>query len=93
MQVKFFGDIGVAAKRTADEVPLLPDATVYNIMTGLADAYGESFRYEIFDASCSLRDDVTVAVNAAMIDRERITDINLNPGDVVSFFPIFPGGG
>jgi len=83
----------VAAKRTADEIPLPPDATVYDLMSELAGAYGESFRYELFDASCNLRDDVTVAVNAAMINRERITVISLTPGDVVSFFPIFPGGG
>lgn len=93
VQVKFFGDIGGAAGKTAGEVPLPPDATVYGLMAELAGVYGEEFRDQLFDGAGKLRDDVTVAVNSAIIDREKIRDISLNPGDIVSFFPIFPGGG
>ena len=93
IQVKFFGNFGEVAKKSSDEVELPRDATVYGLLKELAVAYGEGLRDELFAGPDRLRDDMTVTVNSAIIDRGRVREIDLNPGDMVALLPIFPGGG
>ena len=93
MQAQFFGSIGEAAGKSRDETKLRPGATVRGLLNELTDACGESFREELFGESDGLRDDVTVTVNGAIIKHGDIDKIGLKPGDVIAFFPIFPGGG
>ena len=93
VQVKFFGDFGVIAKKSADEAQLPQSATVFCLLEELAGTYGKSFRDELFKETGGLRDDVMVTVNGAIVAHESVSEIDLAPDDVVALFPIFPGGG
>jgi molybdopterin converting factor small subunit len=93
IQVQLYGQFGEAAGRSADEVGLSAGATVSGLLGELADAYGRSFRDEIFDSSGGLRDDVMVTVNKAIVKHEDAAEIKMEPGDSIALFPIFHGGG
>ena len=94
IQVQYFGSVSAAAKKTEEKVDFVPDATVYNILRKLACDNEKYFQDEIFgNDGESLRDDLTVTVNGKAIDHSIISEINLQPGDSLALFPIFPGGG
>jgi len=95
VQIKFFGVIGAAAGKNRDEVEFPPGATICDLLRELADSYGKSFRDELFDENGfgELRDDVTVTLGGVIVNHASAADISLKPGDEISLFPVFPGGG
>jgi len=94
IRIQYFGSIRAAAQRSEDEAALAGDTTVYRLLLRLADGYGEGFRGEVLaESGGALRDDLTVAVNGAIIQHEAADEFLLRPGDVVALFPLFPGGG
>ena len=95
VRVQFFGTIGLAARKKGDEVELPPDTTICGLLRGLADSYGKSFREELFDDSGlgGLRDDVMVTLGGVIVNHANAARISLKPGDEISLFPVFPGGG
>jgi len=95
VRVQFFGAIRAAAGKSGDEVELPPDVTICGLLHGLTDSYGKSFGEELFDENglSGLRDDVTVAVGGVIVNHANAAEIKLKPGDEISLFPVFPGGG
>ena len=94
IEIQYFGSIRAAAKKIREEADFIPGITVYDMLRRLACANEKDFRDEIFgDGGKDLRDDLTVTVNGAAINRENAPGIILNPGDSLALFPIFPGGG
>ena len=95
VRVQFFGSIGAVAGKSEDEVELPPDTTLCGFLRGLADAYGEGLREELFDENSSdgLRDDVMITLGGVIINHASAAEINLKQGDEISLFPVFPGGG
>jgi len=93
VQVKLYGAFGEFARKSRDEAELPQDATVYDLLSGLAGVYGENFRDELFDSMGKLKDDVMVTVDEAIIDRGCSDAIRLKPGETIALLPIFHGGG
>ena len=94
IRVQYFGSIRGAVQK-AGEVKTLPAAvTVLRFLQGLADEYGEGFRREVLaETPDQPREDVTLAVNGAIIAHAAAGELPLRPGDTLDLFPIFPGGG
>ena len=93
-RVQYFGAIGAAAGKREEKVEFAPHTTAYELLQKLAGGYGKRFRGEIFEEDAdALRDDLMVTVNEAITPHEDLAGLTLNQGDVVSLFPIFPGGG
>jgi len=99
IQIQYFSSIRAAVEKFKEEVEIAPNTTltVYSLLQQLVCIYEKEkkeFRNEIFDKDGKeLRDDVTVTVNGTIIKHTNACEINLNPGDTLSLFPIFPGGG
>ncbi|MCL2508907.1 MAG: MoaD/ThiS family protein [Oscillospiraceae bacterium] len=94
VRVQYFGSIRAAAGTPEEETARGENATVFQLLLELADAYGKAFRGEILDESGErLRDDVTLTVNGAIINHSAAYEMRLRPGDLLALFPIFPGGG
>ena len=95
VRVQFFGTMRAVANKSEDEVELPSGTTISGLLLGLADAYGESFRDELFDENSlgGLRDDVMVTLGGVIVNHANAAEINLKPGDEISLFPVFPGGG
>ena len=92
--IQYFGSIRAAAKKSEEKLEFVAEATIYDLLQQVVCLHEKNFRGEIFDGDGKkLRDDLMVTLNGTIIDHSNATEINLNPGDVVSLFPIFPGGG
>ena len=94
VRVQYFGSIRGAAQK-AEDVKILPeDMTALRLLRLLADEYGEGFRGEVFAENPGLlRDDVTLAVNGAILRHEAAGETLLRQDDTLALFPVFPGGG
>ena len=95
IQVRFFGPIREAAKKSGDDLDFLPGMSVYDLLLALSGIYGESVRAELLyeNAPGGLRDDLIITQNEAIIDHARASDAGIEVGDVVALFQTFPGGG
>jgi len=97
IQIQYFGSIRAAAKKSEEKTEFAANTTIYHLLQHLASLYDDNFRGEIFDKNdknCGeLRDDLMATLNGTIINHANAAEIKLNPGDVLSLFPIFPGGG
>lgn len=93
MCVQYFGSMRAAAELAEEQIPLAGGASVLTLLRQCADTHGEGFRGELFTESGCLREDLTVAVNGAIIQHAAVDEIILGPDDTVALFPVFPGGG
>ena len=93
VHIQYFGDIRAAAHKNGEEMEITPGIAAYEFLKRLADINGKAFRQEIFQRDGKLRDDLTVTVNKAIINHDAAANTYLEPGDVLSLFPVFPGGG
>ena len=94
IQIQYFGAVRAAAKKSEEKVDFAVGITVYSLLRQVACNYENGFRGEIFDINGDeLRDDLTVSLNGAIISRTDACETILKQGDVLSLFPIFPGGG
>jgi len=95
IHLKFFGSIRVAAQKIGEEREHIPGTTVYSLMQALSVAFGQSMRDELLDENApgGLREDLMVTVNEAIISKKDAGITMIGAGDVVSLFPMFPGGG
>jgi len=94
VRVLDFGAIRAIIQKAEEEVACPPDTTAYELLRTLADNHGEIFQGEIFAADGeSLREDLTVTVNEAVVRHAIINETILKSSDVIALLPIFPGGG
>jgi MoaD family protein len=94
IRIQYFGSVRAAAKKSEEKIEVVANITVYDFLQQLICLHEESFHSEIFNENGKkLRDDLTVTLNGTIINHSSATEINLQPGDVLSLFPIFPGGG
>jgi len=93
IQIHYFGSIRAAACKNKEEMEIESNITAYQLLKKLAGIHGKDFQGEVFQKDGILRDDFTVAVNNAIINHLNVADTNIKPGDVISLFPVFPGGG
>ena len=92
--IQYFGSIRAAAKKSEEKTEFAENTTVYRLLQQLASLYEDNFKGEIFDTDGGeLRDDLMVTLNGTIINHANAHVIKLNPGDSLSLFPIFPGGG
>ena len=93
VQIQYFGSVREAARKKGESIEISTDITAYQLLQRLAGIHGEDFQGEIFQKGGKLRDDFTVTVNNAIINHLSLAETNIKPGDVISLFPVFPGGG
>lgn len=94
IQIQYFGSIRVAVQKAEEEAELTAMVTVRQLLRRLVVMYGDALRAEIFEeGSESLRDDLMLTLNGAVLNHANAGDTVLSPGDKVALFPIFPGGG
>jgi len=95
IHLRFFGSIRVAAQKISEEREHIPGTTVYSLMQELSGAFGQIMRDELLDdnAPGGLREDLMVTVNESIVSKNDAGTIMIDAGDVVSLFPMFPGGG
>ena len=92
VHIQYFGSVRAAANGAGEQAHLAGGTSVLGLLRQLADAHGEGFGGEVF-AGGTLRDDLTVSVNGAIIQHAAADEIILRPDDTVALFPLFPGGG
>ena len=93
MRVQYFGSVRAAAELAEEQISLAGGVSVLMLLRQCADMHGEGFRGELFAESGCLREDLTVAVNGAIMQHAAVDEIILRPDDTVALFPVFPGGG
>ncbi len=94
VKVQYLGQIRVIANRNEEELQIPSNAMVKELLQKLSDMYGKDFVSEVFqEDGKNLRDDLTVAVNGMAIRQLDYLNTRLNQNDIVTLFPIFPGGG
>jgi len=94
VKIQYFGSIRMAAHKSEEKMEIASNSTVYQLLQGLVDLYGESFREEIFQESGEgLREDLMVTVNETIIKHVNTAEVNLKQADVIALYPLFPGGG
>ena len=93
-EVKYFGSVREAVGQACEYVDGAP-ITLPGLLYMLSVTHGAGLGDQLFDENGAggLRDDLMVTVNESIVNHENVADIVINPGDVVSLFPIFPGGG
>jgi len=92
IQIQYFGSIRAATQKSAEELALSPETSIFQFLERLAEAYGDALRGELM-AEGQLRDDLTISLNGSITKHEAAGDIFLRPGDTLALFPLFPGGG
>jgi len=94
LTIQYFGAFRAAANMEKEEVVFTPNTTLFVLLAKLASKNGETFRGEVFAADGeSLREDITVTVNGAIVKHKNVPKVYLQPEDVIQLFPVFPGGG
>ena len=95
IKVQFFGPIREAAKKSGDDLDFSPNINVYSLLRTISGVYGERVHAELLDerSPSGLRDDLIITLNAAVVNHESAAGTGINPGDAVSLFQTFPGGG
>ena len=95
IHIKYFGTIREAAGRNSDALEYCPGATVYDVVRAVADNYGDKMSGELFSMKdvSELRDDLMLTLGEAIVPLGAAAETAVEPGDTVSMFPIFPGGG
>jgi len=94
VKILYFGSVRAAIGKSEEYMEIAPDITVHRLLEKLAGIYGEGLREEIFDGDgASLRDDLMITLNEAVIAREKLAGTGLKQGDNLALYPIFPGGG
>jgi MoaD family protein len=92
--VRYFGSVRALTHLSQEEVEIPAVHSVYELLRVLSDRYGEVFMYEVFKKDGKdLRDDITIAVNGIFADQTNIMGSMMESGDVITLFPVFPGGG
>ncbi len=94
VKVQYMGQIRAIANTREEELEIPSNAMVQQLLSKLSAMYGKSFDGEVFtEDGANIRDDLTVAVNGTAIRQLDYLDTRLKQNDVVTLFPIFPGGG
>jgi MoaD family protein len=94
VKVQYLGQVRVIANKKEEEQEISSNAMVQELLRKLSGLYGKAFDLEVFeDDGENLRDDLTVAVNGTAIRQLDYLDTRLKQNDIVTLFPIFPGGG
>ena len=93
VNIQYYGAIRVAARVTGEEHSVGLGVSLYRLLNDIAEIHDKSFMDEVFVNGDGIRDDVMITVNGVVVSGARATEIDVNAGDVVALFPIFPGGG
>jgi len=94
VRVQYLGQIRVIANTKEEELEIPSSAMVEELLSKLSGMYGKNFDGEVFmEDGKNLRDDLTVAINGTAIRQLDYLNTRLKQNDVVTLFPIFPGGG
>jgi len=92
--VSLFGSIRAAAGRGSEAVEIASGCVFYELLRSLSRAYGNEFKYEIFqEGGDDLRDDLIVSINGVITEHSKLEDFQLFDGAAVSLLPNFSGGG
>jgi len=99
VHIRYFGAISVLTGKRDEVMTLPPNTSAYGLLQKLSDIHGDNFRDEIFadnskDSNVKdIREDLMVTINDNVIKHENIAGIYLQSTDIISLFPVFPGGG
>lgn len=94
IKVQYLGQIRVIANTREEELEIPTNAMVQELLFKLSGMYGKNFDGEVFtEDGVNVRDDLTVAINGTAIRQLDYLKTRLKQNDVVTLFPIFPGGG
>ncbi len=94
VKVEYLGEVKVIVSKKEEEWGISPETTVKELMRELSNTYGDRFDKEVFqDDGETPRDDLIIAINGTAIRRLDFMQTKLKQGDIVTLFPIFPGGG
>ena len=91
--VEYLGQVRVITGRKNEVVEVSADATIKELLGKLSARYGEAFVKEVFEEGQNPRDDLVVAINGTAILQLDYLATKLKLNDIVTLFPIFPGGG
>lgn len=92
--VRLFGSIRAAAGKDHDVIEIAPDCMFFELMRFISRAYGDEFKFEIFqEAGDDLRDDLIVSIDGVITEHNKLKNLQLINGAVVTLLPNFSGGG
>lgn len=92
--VQYFGSVRTLTHLSEEEVEITSIYSVYELLHRLSDKYGEAFKNEVFQKDGkNLRDDITIAINGIFTEQTNIMKTMMESGDIITLFPVFPGGG
>lgn len=91
MQVKFFAYLREYTGCKVTDVPYEPD--IYHLAHALCDTYGGKLRAKMLSADGEdLGEEIIILVNGRHVEHLGGIRAKLEPGDVVSIFPVVAGG-
>jgi MoaD family protein len=94
VKVRYFGSVRVITDICEEELEVPAGSAVCDLMQKLSGKYGEPFLNEILrENEMELRDDVVIAVNGVFAEHANAMRYEIKSNDVLTFFPIFLGGG
>jgi len=99
VQIRYFGAISVLTGKRDEVMVLPPNTSAYGLLQKLSDIHGVNFRDEIFadtgkdPCAKDIREDLMVTINDKVVKHDDIAGIYLQSTDIMSLFPVFPGGG
>jgi MoaD family protein len=94
IKVQYFGSVRAVTKKSEEEVEISSDTAVCGLLQKLAFKYGEMFEGEVFQKDQDdLRSDLVISINGTLTEHAKVVKKKINDGDIISLFPIFPGGG
>lgn len=94
VKVRYFGSVRGITDVSEEELEIPSGSYVCDLMQKLSGKYGEPFLGEVLrEDEMELRDDVVIAVNGVFAEHKSIMRSEIKSNDVLTFFPIFLGGG
>jgi MoaD family protein len=94
VKVRYFGSVRSITEISEEELEIPLGSYVSDLLQKLSGKYGEPFLSEILrEGEMELRDDVVIAVNGVFAEHKSIIRSKIKSNDVLTFFPIFLGGG
>lgn len=93
-KIRYFGSIRSAAGIEEEEVKIPSESTLVHLLYVVAKSHSKELRDEILQIdSNDLRTDLMITLNGVILSSEEIDKRVIQVKDVISLFPIFPGGG
>ena len=93
VKIRYFGSIRAAAGIEGEELCVQEGTTLAGLLRNISFSHSLELKNEIINKDDTIRQDLMLTLNGVILNIDEIDERILKVEDIISLFPIFPGGG